>query len=169
MGKSFNDDVFNNDFDIANINGLNISQEAIEENKKSKAKMDLSHIDLGDIEEIKKELEREKLNKKLNPQEELEQLREESQRLEEQKEQEITKAQYQRITEQKEQTVKRTMIFKKEHLDIIDGLATINDMQIKDVLSQLLDKSIKELDPKIIDKAIKTSKKDKTKDSKSIF
>ena len=34
MGKSFNDDVFNNGFNLDSINGLNISKEAIQENKK---------------------------------------------------------------------------------------------------------------------------------------
>ena len=33
MGKSFNDDVFNNNLNLDSINGLNISKEAIEENK----------------------------------------------------------------------------------------------------------------------------------------
>ena len=35
MGKSFNDDVFNNGFNLDSINGLNISKEAIEENKEN--------------------------------------------------------------------------------------------------------------------------------------
>ena len=38
MGKSFNDDVFNNSFNLDTINGLNISQEAINENKKETEK-----------------------------------------------------------------------------------------------------------------------------------
>ena len=33
MGKSFNDDVFNNNFNLDSINGLNISKEAIKENQ----------------------------------------------------------------------------------------------------------------------------------------
>ena len=35
MGKSFNDDIFNNSFNLDSINGLNISQEAINENKQA--------------------------------------------------------------------------------------------------------------------------------------
>ena len=38
MGKSFNDDVFNNGFNLDTINGLNISKEAIEENKEVSGK-----------------------------------------------------------------------------------------------------------------------------------
>ena len=174
MGKSFNDDVFNNDFDIANINGLSISKEAIEENNQEKPKKELKELLDGiNIDDLKEEIKRQKIYKDLNPQEELEQLREENKHLEEQKaqEKELAKVkEYQKKEqEEKEQTVKRTMIFKKEYLDIIDGLASINDMQIKDVLNQLLEKSIKELDPKTVEKALKTSKKSKTNDNKSIF
>ena len=62
------------------------------------------------------------------------------------------------------------MIFKQEYLDIIDGLATINDMQIKDVLNQLLGRAISELDIKVKDKALKTGKKTKpVKENKNIF
>ena len=62
------------------------------------------------------------------------------------------------------------MIFKQEYLDIIDGLATINDMQIKDVLNKLLGRAISELDIKVKDKALKTGKKTKpVKTEKNIF
>ena len=65
---------------------------------------------------------------------------------------------------------KKTMIFKQEYLDIIDGLASINDMQIKDVLNQLLEKAINELDEKTKEKALKTSQKQKqVKTEKNIF
>ena len=42
--------------------------------------------------------------------------------------------------------VKKTMIFEKEHLEIINGIARMKRMQIKDVLYQLLEHSIKNLD-----------------------
>ena len=62
------------------------------------------------------------------------------------------------------------MIFKQEYLDIIDGLASINNMQIKDVLNQLLEHAINDLDIKIKDKALKNSKKKKTtKTNKNLF
>ena len=62
------------------------------------------------------------------------------------------------------------MIFRQDYLDIIDGLAELNDMQIKDVLNQLLAKSINMLDDKTREKALKTGKKTKpVKQDKSIF
>ena len=44
--------------------------------------------------------------------------------------------------------VKKTMIFKQEHLDIINGLARQKHMQIKDVLDQLLEYSTDHLSNK---------------------
>ena len=44
--------------------------------------------------------------------------------------------------------VKKTMIFKQEHLDIINGLARQKHMQIKDVLEQLLEYSMEHLPDK---------------------
>jgi hypothetical protein len=68
---------------------------------------------------------------------------------------------------------KKTMIFKQEYLDIIDGLAIINDMQIKDVLNQLLEQGIevlREKDNNLINKALKEAqKKDKSYKGKNLF
>lgn len=75
----------------------------------------------------------------------------------------------------KERYIKKTMIFKQEYLDIIDGLASLNDMQIKDVLNQLLEQGLEVLkgkDASIIDKAIKEAtkqKKNKYKKEKNLF
>lgn len=164
MGKSFNDDVFNNDFNFDSINGLNISKEAIEENKeKNKLKIDLDNINLD---EIKEKIKDNKEKQKSDPLQEYEELIQEQERIKEKQKE------YEQMQEQegKEIYVKKTMIFKQEYLDIIDGLATINDMQIKDVLNQLLSRAISELDIKVKDKALKTGKKGKSvKTEKNIF
>lgn len=165
MGKSFNDDVFNNDFNLDSINGLNISKEAIEENKENtKPKIDVSNINLD---EVKKALQEEKKNKKTDPQQEYNEIMQQQERLKEkQQEYEALK----QDDEDKATYVKKTMIFKQEYLDIIDGLADINDMQIKDVLNQLLEKSINQLDEATRTKALKTGRKVKpVKTTKNIF
>ena len=172
MGKSFNDDVFNNRLNLESINGLNISQEAIEENKeKTKPKIDISNIDINEVKKIVKE-EQKKATK--DTQEELKEIIKEQERLENKyKEYEQLQAQTteeQPKEKQKEEYIKRTMIFKSDYLDIINGLANINDMQVKDVLNQLLERAIKELDDKTRDKALKTGKKIKpVKTEKNIF
>ena len=170
MGKSFNDDVFNNGFNLDSINGLNISKEAIEENKeKNKPKIDLSNINLD---EVKKALQEEKKKEKLDPQDELKRLMQEQERLKEREQETEQQEKYlkQDDEKQKELYTKKTMIFKQEYLDIIDGLASINDMQIKDVLNQLLDKAINQLDEKTREKALKTGRKTKpVKTEKNIF
>jgi len=164
MGKSFNDDVFNNDFNFDSINGLNISKEAIEENKeKNKLKIDLDNINLD---EIKEKIKDNKEKQKSDPRQEYEELIQEQERIKEKQKE------YEQMQEQEDKAiyVKKTMIFKQEYLDIIDGLATINDMQIKDVLNQLLSRAISELDIKVKDKALKTGKKGKSvKTEKNIF
>lgn len=165
MGKSFNDDVFNNDFNLDSINGLNISKEAIEENKENtKPKIDVSNINLD---EVKKALQKEKKNKKTDPQQEYNEIMQQQERLKEkQQEYEVLK----QDDKDKITYVKKTMIFKQEYLDIIDGLANINDMQIKDVLNQLLEKSINQLDEATRTKALKTGRKIKpVKTTKNIF
>lgn len=168
MGKSFNDDVFNNGFNLDSINGLNISKEAIEENQeKSKTKIDISNINLD---EVKEQLKKQKEQK--DPQDELKELMQAQNRLKE-KEQEHEQ-EIETIKNNANYTntiyIKKTMIFKKEYLDIIDGLASINDMQIKDVLNQLLERAINDLDEKTKEKAIKTSQKQKpVKTEKNIF
>jgi hypothetical protein len=164
MGKSFNDDVFNNSLNLESINGLNISKEAIEENKESqKPKIDLSNIDLD---EKKREIQDKKEKATSDPTNELKRLIQEKDRLSEK-----VKAYEQQKDDTPSTTyIKKTMIFKKDYLDIIDGLAIINDMQIKDVLNQLLERAINELDEKTREKAIKSSKKVKpVKTEKNIF
>lgn len=168
MGKSFNDDVFNNDFNLDSINGLNISQEAIKENQeqqedyKAKLKSMVGNINLDKVKEEIKE-QKKKQKEEIDPQEELRRTQEELKRLqEEQQEHEPVKDNI--------IYTKKTMIFRQDYLDIIDGLAELNDMQIKDVLNQLLDKSINMLDDKTREKALKTGRKNKpVKQDKSIF
>ncbi len=156
MGKSFNDDVFNNDFNLDTINGLNISQEAIRENKKNSTNEAIQQEEqkLKD-EALKKLAELKEQEKKALFQKNIETLLEDV----ENKKQSSNSA-----------YVKKTMIFKQDYLDIINGLAIINDMQIKDVLNQLLEKSINMLDDKTREKALKNGKKQKSvKQEKSIF
>lgn len=193
MGKSFNDDVFNNGFNLDSINGLSISQEAIEENKKSvsdktkeKTEKDIKSKMLDDLhKDMEKTLKETSLtdgerdllediikehnidlsdtsNNALNYYKDvLDDNIEEEQQPKKSISNMVEKALY----------TKKTMIFKQEYLDIIDGLASINDMQIKDVLNQLLEKAINELDQKTKEKAIKEAHKNKTtnKTDKSIF
>lgn len=197
MGKSFNDDVFNNSFNLGSINGLSISQEAIEENKKgvsdeetiTKVKTD-KELKSKMLDDLHKDMEKTLKEKSLTDGERdlLEDIIKEhnidlsdtdirlhqdyyKEVLEDNKE---TKQQPKKsISNMVEKALytKKTMIFKQEYLDIIDGLASINDMQIKDVLNQLLEKAINELDEKTKEKAIKEARKNKTTDKtdKSIF
>lgn len=197
MGKSFNDDVFNNSFNLGSINGLSISQEAIEENKKgvsdeetiTKVKTD-KELKSKMLDDLHKDMEKTLKEKSLTDGERdlLEDIIKEHNidlsdtdiRLH----QDYYKEVLEDNTEAKQQPkksisnmvekalyTKKTMIFKQEYLDIIDGLASINDMQIKDVLNQLLEKAINELDEKTKEKAIKEARKNKTTDKtdKSIF
>ena len=197
MGKSFNDDVFNNGFNLDSINGLNISKEAIEENKKgvsdeetiTKVKTE-KELKSKMLDDLHKDMEKTLKEKSLTDGERdlLEDIIKEhnidlsdtdirlhqdyyKEVLEDNKE---TKQQPKKsISNMVEKALytKKTMIFKQEYLDIIDGLASINDMQIKDVLNQLLEKAINELDEKTKEKAIKEARKNKTTDKtdKSIF
>ena len=167
MGKSFNDDVFNNSFNLDTINGLNISQEAINKNKKETEKPKINI----NLDEVKKEFKEQKENKTISSDKE-----EIQETIKQQTKQRETKEQLKDISDKNnlfnsELYVKKTMIFKQEYLNIIDGLASLNDMQIKDVLNQLLERAINELDDKTKEKAIKESKKAKTnnKTDKSIF
>lgn len=177
MGKSFNDDVFN-DLDVANINGLNISKEAIEENiEKNKAKIDLTELGLDNIDELKKEYQKKKATKKRDLQAEKEEILKNKQEQEEKaKILEELEQKQKEAKEEKEQTVKRTMIFKKEHLDIIDGLTIIyqdkykdKKVEKKDILKQIIDKGLESIDPKMIEKALKTKKPKNNKEEISIF
>lgn len=146
MGKSFNDDVFNNGFNLGNINGLSISKEAIEENIKKKADKDFNEANAKEeyLEAVKEyEVEIKKKEKEYH---------------------------LGTTTDDKTYYTKKTMIFKQDYLDIIDGLAKLNNMQIKDVLNELLGQGIEQLklkDDKIIDKAIKEARKDKSR--KTLF
>lgn len=196
MGKSFNDDVFNNGFNLDSINGLNISKEAIEENKKgvsdeetiTKVKTE-KELKSKMLDDLHKDMEKTLKEKSLTDGERdlLEDIIKEHNidlsdtdiRLH----QDYYKEVLEDNTEAKQQPkksisnmvekalyTKKTMIFKQEYLDIIDGLASINDMQIKDVLNQLLEKAINELDEKTKEKALKTSQKQKqVKTEKNIF
>lgn len=168
MGKSFNDDVFNNGFNLDSINGLNISKEAIEENQqKVTPKIDISNINLD---EVKKQIQEEKEKQQKDPQQDYARLLKEMERTKERTKEYEQQEQMQEPVQDNTIYTKKTMIFKQEYLDIIDGLASINDMQIKDVLNQLLEKSINELDEKVREKALKTGKKSKPiKTNKTIF
>lgn len=176
MGKSFNDDVFNNNLNLDTINGLNISQEAIQENKKTFTDIEKGLKEkLGnlDLDKVKEEMLANKEPKTTEDYEqELTQLQDDITRIKEQEQQRDSNEIATRNKEQRNNEIytKKTMIFKQEYLDIIDGLAIINDMQIKDVLNQLLEKSINMLDEKVKEKALKNGKKTKpVKQDKSIF
>ncbi len=173
MGKSFNDDVFN-DFDVANINGLNISKEAIEENKeKKKTKIDLKELGLDNIDELKKEYQKEKASKKKDLKTEYEEIIKSKKEQEEQAKilEELEQKQKEQ-KEEKEQTVKRTMIFKKEYLDIINGLSAITNTEIKGTLNKILELGINEMRKQnndLIEKALKNSKKQKQEKAKDLI
>ena len=197
MGKSFNDDVFNNSFNLGSINGLSISQEAIEENKKgvsdeetiTKVKTD-KELKSKMLDDLHKDMEKTLKEKSLTNGERdlLEDIIKEHNidlsdtdiRLHQDYYKEVLEDNTE-IKQQPKKSIsnmvekalytKKTMIFKQEYLDIIDGLASINDMQIKDVLNQLLERAINELDEKTKEKAIKEARKNKTidKTDKSIF
>lgn len=197
MGKSFNDDVFNNGLNLGSINGLSISKEAIEENKKESQQEELQTDTIKDMlntsvsgeekdiitkmlgniktdidsDDVKEKYEAYKREQEKNKTDDIDKLKQEILAKEKQI-QEYQEQHTKEIPRPKDKTIytKKTMIFKQEYLDIIDGLASINDMQIKDVLNQLLEKAINELDEKVREKAIKESKKNiKTYSEKSIF
>lgn len=163
MGKSFNDDIFNNSFNLDSINGLNISQEAINENKQA---INLKIND--DLSEAKKQFKKQQEIKQDDIKEIIEKNIKVAQEISEKAEDKAREIQ----EPQKDNTIytKKTMIFNQDYLDIIDGLAQNNDMQIKDVLNQLLGRAINLLDEKVRDKALKTGKKEKNrKTNKNIF
>ena len=169
MGKSFNDDIFNNSFNLDSINGLNISQEAINENKQA-----ISLKINDDLSEAKKQFKKQQETKQDDIKATIEENIKTTQEIQEKAEDKAREIQEQQEQEQEEKDnviyTKKTMIFNQEYLDIIDGLAQNNDMQIKDVLNQLLGRAINQLDEKVRDKALKTGKKAKTsKTNKNIF
>ena len=138
MGKSFNDDIFNNDINLDSINGLNISKEAIEENKeqnkpKNTKKIDISKINLD---EVKKEIqeEKEKAKEQTTPKDEIEQLIQEQETIKEsQKEYDIFKGNENNDKDDDNKViyVKKTMIFKQDYLNIINGISSIKGTEIK--------------------------------------
>lgn len=171
MGKAFNNDIFGNTDITASINGLNISQEAIDENKKAFSDIEkglkekLSNVD---IDKVKEEI---RANKdKESDQEEITRLQDEIARL---KEKEKQRENNESNQEQKDLYVKKTMIFKQEYLDIINGLSAITNTEIKGTLNTILELGIKEIEKQkgkeVIDKALKTSKKKKQEKAKDLI
>lgn len=171
MGKSFNDDVFNNNLNLDTINGLNISKEAIQENKGTYTDIEKAlkeKFGNQDLDKVKEQMQNNKEKTTEDYEQELTRLQDDITRVKEKEQQRDSNENKEQLSN--EIYTKKTMIFKQEYLDIIDGLAIINDMQIKDVLNQLLEKSINMLDEKTRDKALKTGKKTKpVKQDKSIF
>jgi hypothetical protein len=173
MGKSFNNDVFKSGF---NINGIGITSEAIEENKKAlNLDQDKDIKEVSSEEELKEAvkdyIKEDILNNKNVSDEEndkintlIKGLYKDAIKDMENKDEEISledklneaKERVKTIKEEqqafnsksdKDTTIytKKTMIFKQEYLDIIDGLASLNDMQIKDVLNQVLEQGIRSI------------------------
>lgn len=193
MGKSFNDDVFSNGLNLDSINGLSISQEAIEENKKSlsnKPKVkSVKDIKSQMIDDLYKDMETTLIETSLTGDERnllKNIIKEHNIDLLDTNNEVLTiyngvlndniveKKQLKKSISNMVETVlytKKTMIFKQEYLDIINGLANINNMQIKEVLNGLLEKAINELDQKTKEKAIKEANKNKmaNKTNKNIF
>lgn len=183
MSKSLQDNPFSNLGSGININGLSISSEAIEENKKPSediATLIKENTPQSSITEEQKKLINNALKDSLKDyKEKIEKPREKS--LEEQaqellKEKERLARREEEINyiEQQEHNrnepikdtstyIKKTMIFKSDYLDLINGLALINDMQIKDVLNQLLERAISELDEETKEKALKENKRQQQK------
>ena len=125
MGKSFNDDIFNNSFNLDSINGLNISQEAINENKQA---INLKIND--DLSEAKKQFKKQQEIKQDDIKEIIEKNIKVAQEISEKAEDKAREIQ----EPQKDNTIytKKTMIFNQEYLDIIDGLAQNKDFNIPD-------------------------------------
>lgn len=181
MSKSLQDNPFSNLGSGININGLSISSEAIEENKRTD-EVDIPTLikestPQSSITEEQKNLINNALKDSLKDyKEKLEKPREKS--LEEQA-QELLKDK-ERLEQREEERkhiehsssepikdnstyIKKTMIFKSDYLDLINGLAIVNDMQIKDVLNQLLERAISELDESVKEKALKENKRQQQK------
>ena len=174
MGKSFNNDI---DFglDITNaINGIPVSQEAQLENKKKETEKDLTkelkkqlkanNIDLKEIKETIKKKEKAK-EENIDIEEQAEQLKQANERFRNEilNPNELeARRQKQLDDENKQINVKKTMLFKKEYLDIINGIHIITNAQQKEVLNLLIKKGINALEQegKIdIEKALKLGKK----------
>lgn len=194
MGKSLNDNPFNSmGF---NINGIGISQEAIEENKRA----------LGQINEVSEEKSEEELkanvneflkediknNKNVsskekdliqdlikNAREELKAKPKDDKDLEEleselnTKKEEISKkvSSVMTLSDTKERTTKKTYIIKDEYIEIIEGLALLKNAQIKEIVNEVIRRGLDSIEDKhngIIDKA-KKSYKNKDKGNNDLF
>ena len=194
MGKSLNDNPFNSmGF---NINGIGISQEAIEENKRA----------LGQLEEVKEALDEEELKANVsdflkediknninvsseekdliqdlieNAREELKAKSKDDKDLEaleselNSKKEEINKkvSSVMTLSDKKEKTTKKTYIIKDEYIEIIEGLALLKNAQIKDIVNEVIRRGLDSIEDKhngIIDKA-KKSYKNKDKGNNDLF
>ena len=194
MGKSLNDNPFNSmGF---NINGIGISQEAIEENKRA----------LGQLEEVKEALDEEELKANVsdflkediknninvsseekdliqdlieNAREELKAKSKDDKDLEaleselNSKKEEINKkvSSVMTLSDKKEKTTKKTYIIKDEYIEIIEGLALLKNAQIKDIVNEVIKRGLNSIAEKhngIIDKA-KKSYKNKDKGNNDLF
>ena len=194
MGKSLNDNPFNSmGF---NINGIGISQEAIEENKRALGQ-------INEVSEVKNEEElKANVNKLLkediknnknvsskekdliqdlieNAKEELKAKSKNDKDLEaleselNSKKEEINKKVSSVMTssDKKEKTTKKTYIIKDEYIEIIEGLALLKNAQIKDIVNEVIKRGLNSIEEKhngIIDKA-KKSYKNKDKGNNDLF
>ena len=194
MGKSLNDNPFNSmGF---NINGIGISQEAIEENKRAlrqleevKEAHDEEELKANVSEFLKEDIKnninvsseekdliqdlienaREELKAKSKDDKDLEALESELNS----KKEEINKKVSSVMTssDKKEKTTKKTYIIKDEYIEIIEGLALLKNAQIKDIVNEVIKRGLNSIEEKhngIIDKA-KKSYKNKDKGNNDLF
>ena len=194
MGKSLNDNPFNSmGF---NINGIGISQEAIEENKRALRQLE-EVKEAHDEEELKANVSdflkediknninvsseekdliqdlienaREELKAKSKDDKDLEALESELNS----KKEEINKkvSSVMTLSDKKEKTTKKTYIIKDEYIEIIEGLALLKNAQIKDIVNEVIKRGLNSIEEKhngIIDKA-KKSYKNKDKGNNDLF
>ena len=194
MGKSLNDNPFNSmGF---NINGIGISQEAIEENKRALRQLE-EVKEAHDEEELKANVSdflkediknninvsseekdliqdlienaREELKAKSKDDKDLEALESELNS----KKEEINKkvSSVMTLSDKKEKTTKKTYIIKDEYIEIIEGLALLKNAQIKDIVNEVIRRGLDSIENKhngIIDKA-KKSYKNKDKGNNDLF
>lgn len=194
MGKSLNDNPFNSmGF---NINGIGISQEAIEENKRAlrqleevKETHDEEELKANVSEFLKEDIKnninvsseekdliqdlienaKEELKAKSKDDKDLETLESELNS----KKEEINKKVSSVMTssDKKEKTTKKTYIIKDEYIEIIEGLALLKNAQIKDIVNEVIKRGLNSIEDKhngIIDKA-KKSYKNKDKGNNDLF
>jgi hypothetical protein len=65
--------------------------------------------------------------------------------------------------------VKKTMIYKQEHLDTVNGIARMLQIQIKDSLNMTLEKGFSQYDPEFIEKAKEIGEKIRNNKTKPYF